>query len=84
MLFEKSMGARMQARLFQKVNRIRDEKQKVVDEARRREEEANAINAWGSGDDDQSYDELKHLNERSALSLRGRATSTDHLARLYG
>ena len=98
MLFEKSMGARMQARLFQKVNRIRDEKRKIVDEARRaaeaeeaaaaearrQEEEANAINAWGSGDDDQSYDELKHLNERSALSLKGRATSTDHLARLYG
>ena len=98
MLFEKSMGARMQARLFQKVNRIRDEKQKIVDEkrraaeaeeaaaaeARRQEEEANAINAWGSGDDDQSYDELKHLNERSALSLKGRATSTDHLAKLYG
>jgi hypothetical protein len=98
MLFEKSMGARMQARLFQKVNRIRDEKRKIVDEARRaaeaeeaaaaearrREEEANAINAWGSGDDDQSYDELKHLNERSALSLKGRATSTDHLAKIYG
>ena len=94
-MFERTEGVRMHSRLFHRVEKIRDAKQKVVDEDRRAAAEAAAhamaaaderelVRLQDVDDDASSYDELANLDARSSLAIHGRASNTDTLARLFG